>query len=318
MNDTLCIIPYYDYSNEDTLVANHDRSVARLVGDGADVVTIEASLAKPRITTGNVVCISVQHTLWYKESLINYAIRHFAQQYRYVAWIDSGLLLDRGWLEKAKAKLEEVDFVQCFSHGVSLTPDNQVEYEHPCYMHEYLNDGKQGRAPGGAWITKSKTVQGIDNPLYDRNIVGGGDTLFVWGTCSAPMSLHGYTQAHADHYLQWLEKVKLRQWTSSYIDGRYYHLWHTTKKQRQQAARHAILTHFRYDPAAHIGYDEHGIITLLDSAPMALSTHLNRYFIQRSQKEFSDGGSKRFQDFSMPGRNNNSVSVCIGGRVMTK
>jgi len=287
MNDILCIIPYYDFHGNERLPTNHYTGVKSLQEQGVDTLAIEAVYDnQPRLSGDNTVQIDVQHPLWYKENLINLGIQEFRDQYKYIGWIDSGLLLNDGWVELALDKLHHVDLIQCFRSGNWFNEHGMIEYITDGYIYTQVMDVRfpNRPSPGGAWVARSSVLS--DNFLYDRNIVGGGDSLLAYTVLrngAVHSELKHYTQEHGEHYLEWHEQLSQRNLTCSYIRGSFTHLWHATLKQRQHIQRHQILKQYNYNPVRDLLYDPSGLLTYSPDVNTDLPDAIHKYLVHRTK-----------------------------------
>ena len=237
MKDILCIVPYYDFAGgNDHLPKNHYLAIDRLQAQGVDTVGIEVVHNNtPRLSSADTVQLHAPYMLWYKESIINLAMRHFRNQYKYLMWIDSGFLLDNDWVDKSLAKLEQYPLVQCFSHGVWLDTDG-TEIRRTNGIGYSLTVANA--SPGGAWIARSEICH--DHFLYDKNIVGGGDAAWAFPLLGLEYPRDLCSLEHYHDYMRWLHNSETMGIESSFIDGCFYHLWHAHIANRRHRARHKM------------------------------------------------------------------------------
>lgn len=314
----LCIIPYYNFHNSQILTKNHRKCTRLLREQGCDILTIEAlnheqhkssllttifdlntSFIDIRDTTWHntkSLMDVIQHTnivtrlvinqpLWYKENLINYAILHYGQLYDYIAWIDSGLLLNDGWVENTINALQKHDMVQCFDNGIWLAQDGSVEKTCKGYVYaQHLNIMRkcvEWPSPGGAWaIRRDKYTDGL---LYQYAIVGGGDSLFVNAIFHNGKTTHATSLAYKQHFQSWYDNVFLpAKLNISYLNGEYIHLWHAARQSRMYHKRHDILAKNGYNPDKHL-HIVNGILQFTDEAPLNMISGIKQYIYQRAE-----------------------------------
>lgn len=288
MKDILCIIPYYDYAGLTCLYDNHYQAVEHLESQGVDTLTLEAVYqSQPRLTQ-DATRLEVEYPLWYKETLINYGIRTFRDQYKYIAWVDSGVLLPSTWVEQALDKLQCYDVLQCFSGGIWMQQGNKsaesITTGYIAAKEAGLQYGKNiltWPSPGGAWIARSSCLQ-ADHFLCDRSIVGGGDSIFVAALLNDKRPQHNQTKAHFQFCMQWQEGLRTKVSSVSYIVGDFVHLWHATDRRRQHSMRHEILVQENYRPRIDTIYDRRGILTYSSNAPSGLVDRVGLFIMQRS------------------------------------
>lgn len=110
--------------------------------------------------------------------------------------------------------------------------------------------------PGLIWAVKKELI--LKTKIYDKAIVGGGDTLLS----AALMYNHSYlskkvkeigsvsSASKLQHdFLIWALKVyPLFKGKIGVIDDEIYHLWHGDSMNRQYGSRHRILVHGKYNP----------------------------------------------------------------------
>jgi hypothetical protein len=288
MNDVLCIIPYYDfYGKNEYILRNHKQAVAALQAQGVTVLTMEAAYRGNRRIkdTHDTIHVNVNDILWYKESLINYAIKICRQHHKYLVWMDSGFLLSDGWVEAATKKLSkgECGLVQCFDHGVWTNPGGGLDkknWGYVCAHHTGIaSKCKVYPSPGGAWMVRASDCD--DKPfLHEVNIVGGGDTIFTNASMHQGQIYHPLTPPHLAHYKEWYEEFKERDLSVSYIEGQFTHLWHTTHKQRRLVDRHHLLTQAQYNPYIDLKH-ANGVLAYTDAASGELRTAVANHILNR-------------------------------------
>jgi len=319
MKDILCIIPYYDFvGGNDTLIPNHYQGMERLQKQGVDTLGIEAVYNnEPRLSSNNTVQFHVSDILWYKESLVNLAMKNFHTKYKYLMWIDSGFLLDNDWVDKSIAELEKYPLVQCFSHGVWLDTNNRETRSTNGIGYANTLGNIGGASPGGAWIMRSEIYH--DDFLYDKNLVGGGDAAWA-----LPLFEHEYpaqlcSPQHYHDYMSWVDSNETMQLDCSFITGCFYHLWHAHTENRRHSQRHELLMKHGYNPARHIGYDENGLIEYSDKLPPGLSEDVSAFFVYRSsQKKMIRKPAINPSKFKAFTESKQKSTYCLGGKIYTR
>jgi hypothetical protein len=321
MKDILCIIPYYDFvGDNEHLLQNHSVGIHKLQQQGVDTVSIEAVYNNtPRLPSNETVQFHVSDILWYKEAIINLALKYFRKQYKYLAWIDSGFLLDKDWIEKSLAQLEQYPIVQCFSHGVWLDTKGQHTRTTQGLRYAITTDDISGASPGGAWIARSEVC--CDNFLYDKNLVGGGDAAWALPMCGLEYPSQLCSPAHWQDYQSWLKQSPTMNLECSCIDGCFYHLWHGHTKNRRHKQRHEILMSHRYDPVAHMCYNDDGLLQYQHGIHKALIEDVNSFFVYRASPH--DMSQRREipitpSQFVVDNKTKTLTSHCIGGRIVTQ
>ncbi|MCW5978537.1 MAG: hypothetical protein KIT09_10690 [Bryobacteraceae bacterium] len=215
--------------------------------------------------------------MWQKERLLNIAADHLPDECGYVAWLDCDVVFSRSdWAWAAMRELERAGVCQLYRSVYHLAPDAaSISREASILRHDSLGyafaNGLNG--PGGAgangservfkrghaWAARRETLAG--HGLYDRNVVGGGDSLLAHaakGRAEEVIARHGMTAAHADDYRRWAERFRAAVNGIGYIEGDIFHLWHGNLERRRYQERLQILSSCGYDPAADIALDAEG------------------------------------------------------------
>jgi hypothetical protein len=103
---------------------------------------------------------------------------------------------------------------------------------------------------GGAWICRSSVFNKIK--LYDRCIVGGGDTVNLNGLCNmlTPDALINKKMTNNEKRLikNWKTKAENLNLEVDFIYGCYRHYFHGGNKGRKHHLRYNILTKNFYNP----------------------------------------------------------------------
>ena len=248
-----CIVPIFNFLGDATIEANHAAAIAKLAEPTVDIYPIRA--VAHSVPQENDFIAPTHSILWQKEALINYAISQLFTDYDAIAWIDSGIYLEPGWSHRVLRALETYDVVQCYNEGVWLNPKGDVSSTRDGYVHNLLKGiqqqrGKPKPSVGAAWAAKSETLKHFR--LYDRAIVGGGDTWFLNGvlgvdTPEALVTRH-QTEAQRTQIGEWIENTRAKRFRVGYTIDKYTHLWHMDPDQRQHTTRHKILVNHDFNP----------------------------------------------------------------------
>lgn len=296
------IIPYFNLTGNARQRKNHILCVKRMMNCGYTVITAEAVLeGAPRSSCDPNVNRNHLHYTWYtgtciwhKEQLINLAWERYSRENPGAAckllWLDSGCYLKRGVVQAVERALDGYDTVQCFSHVHSLLPDGRTldkqgwgRGTHPGWMlRESTNHNNKSGSHGGAWAATAAFFKDIGG-LYDRMVMGGGDTVYLMGALRRtimdpawPVDTDLY--AHEEAYAK-------RVWSlnpeSGYVDGVLHHLWHTTNKLRYVQKRNAILALDIFNPAEDLEPDEGGLYRWTESARQDLREAVASYILSR-------------------------------------
>ena len=85
------------------------------------LVTIELQQGLRPFATESIIKLRTNHEIWYKENLINIAVRHLPHDWKYMAWIDTDLQFqNKHWARETIEQLQTYKVVQIFSHCIDL------------------------------------------------------------------------------------------------------------------------------------------------------------------------------------------------------
>ncbi|WP_166830839.1 hypothetical protein [Thalassoroseus pseudoceratinae] len=225
--------------------------------------------------------------LWQKERLLNLGLAALPDCYDAVAWIDADLLFaNQNWPEIALQKLSETPVVQLFSRVMDTDATGQLIAPPRSGIGHVLGTpalkGQYGR-PGGAWAAWRETI--VDG-LYDRHVLGGGDSIMV----HAWQGKVQQAQSYAGLKSNWLNEYAARQTPRvqgriGYVPGDAVHLYHGTRARRRYVDRYQILRRGGYDPATDIT-DDNGPLTWSEFAQERkpkMIAEVARYFATRQE-----------------------------------
>ncbi len=206
--------------------------------------------------------------LWQKERLLNLALAHLPASCRCVAWVDADLLFtDRDWPSQAVRALDAWPVLQLAAEVRHTRPDAASAWQQPALARviqeglapaaafdHVLERGPGTPFTGMAWAARREILQA--HGLYDRCVVGGGDTAFAAAAFGCPeraMALHGMNDAQRAAYRPWAEALHARVRSRvGCLPQVARHLWHGEIAHRHAASRHALLTRHAFDPAADL------------------------------------------------------------------
>lgn len=291
MKKIACIVPIFNYTKDPLLEENHWRGMQSLAEAGVDVFSVRASLDGEH-HKGDCFHLTTASEVWQKESLINYAAHLLKDRYPFLAWVDSGIALSPGWSGAVREALGFYDVVQCFHKGIWLDIHGNSASSRKGYVYCYLRNRKYldrklyrnypKPSVGGAWASRSNLFH--KTQLYDRSLVGGGDTWALMGflgvdTPEAIVTKH-LSPAHRAHIHKWLEQIRSLKLKTGYSRGTYTHLWHATPTQRQHGTRHKILQYSQFDPLVHTRLNG-GIVEWTEEAPTQMIDEVREYLVGR-------------------------------------
>ncbi len=269
-----------------------------------------------------VVSLTGEDRIWQKERLIGLGAAALPDHVRYVAWADCDLIFsDPAWPAKARAKLDaNGGMTQLFNHAFHLPQevDPQTADLAVCadakpilsalsiaYAEESgrfdKNEEhwrrKRKQAPGAAvfqdfyncygfaWAAKRETLARCG--LYERNVVGGGDSLKVFAALDRLdeyWTTRNCTEAHKAHCRLWAQKAREAGLFDeiSDIEQNAYHLWHGAIANRQYGARHDILTRNDFDPARDLSAED-GDVLRWTKPDSGLAKEVGEFFVLRRE-----------------------------------
>ena len=290
------IVPLFNYANSLLLEQNHRMAVDELNHEPeVDVYTLRAVLGEP--TEFRLLFLRGESVLWQKEALVNAGIKRFCTDYDAVAWIDSGILLSCGWAARTLRALETHDAVQCYDRGVWLGEDGcktstragYIWYRERYHPGAWQIDPPRGPKPsvGGAWAARTKLLRRL--PLYDRNVVGGGDTWWLNGvlhvnTPEALVTRH-LTPKHRADVCRWINRARAMELRVGWLPGEYTHLWHAEQVDRRHWERHQILVRHGYDPQRYTRLNADGLVEWTTEAPPVMSQEVQEFLLGRAPKQ---------------------------------
>ncbi len=261
-------------------LANFGVAVAKLLELGVPVVTVEAAFddepfALTAMPGQTLIQVRAPARMWLKEALINIAMQHAPKHCTKLAWIDTDLLFERDdWLSEASRLLDTVEVVQLFDTIVYLPP-NATRYEGLSLRdsrsmfgliadegYEGLQKIRHGIAPlpvpGGGFAARREIMAA---GLYDRMVLGGGDSIFAFSLLASLDSINIVTPALARDVRLWELNfaAQRREFTQSCVRGTVYHLWHGEREHRAYSSRQDVLRLYEFNPAADVVRDENGL-----------------------------------------------------------
>lgn len=186
----------------------------------------------------------VNKRIWSKEILINKIVEKIDTDY--IIWIDGDIIYeDLSWLNNLDGVIGDNDFVQLFETINYLGENGEV-----LESHKSLVSGKgdvdkllgAGYKPGGSWMTKTKLLK--SNPLFEKMLVGGGDTILtyaLWGVENG-WTLQKVKEGSNEIYEEakiWISNFGKRK--VGYLPISVNHLYHGDLKDRNYNDRYCKL-----------------------------------------------------------------------------
>lgn len=291
---------------------------------GAILVTVELALRDhPFEVTqaGNPYHIQLRtdHTMWFKEPLINVGIRHLPSDWEYVAWIDADTKFVReDWVQETIRLLQHHQLIQMWSQIQDLSPGFELlTNRHPyinSFMYNYARNyvppvttkkelvgsaqypnaqlsRKQSSwygPPGLAWAARREAIDHLGG-LIDWAIVGSGDSYMasaLIGTVETQLR-RDYHPEYIGKFIAWQERAEryIRR-NVGFMSGVCLHYWHGKKVNRRYIERNGILIRNKFNPNTDLKYDWQGLYQLCDHGDMRsikLRDELREYFSLRNE-----------------------------------
>jgi hypothetical protein len=192
MNKTLYVIlPYFNFLKKKGFDKNLDIFLKNFKHyPNVEIIISEASFSDEflEVNCFKHLKYKTSQCLWYKENLINLAIKSLPEDWNYVAWIDRDIeFLKETWVDETIESLNNFDIIQPWSHILYLNENKNIQslYKNvkdcisACYfILEKSNSSIHTSHPGHAWAA-NKTFFNRIKFLYDKTIFGGGDLVLI-------------------------------------------------------------------------------------------------------------------------------------------
>lgn len=289
----IVLTTYFNPGRYQQIRKNYDRFADDMANQGVKLATIELVLdddeqVSDSFTYGLVVRgTRSANTLWQKERLLNLGIQKFADESRYLAWIDADVVFfNPNWYAEAEAELQNNKVVQLFSDPYwgtathSLMPAAQS-----CGFRWSTRDRRTMNFtyshPGFAWAGHSTWLKEIG--LYDRMITGSGDSFMISGFTGLTSKYH--TKVRDGWQLDfhsWKDRCFSAIGGSfGFVNGAVLHMYHGSLKNRQYAERFDELLRLGYDPLRDVYIDDNGLLAWTPDARPTVRSWVERYFSTR-------------------------------------
>lgn len=258
-----------------------------------ELITIELQQGSIPFMTNSKIKLRTNHELWFKENLINIAVKHLPINWEYMAWIDADIeFTNKNWVSDTIHQLQIYKVVQIFSHCLDMGIKNEALQVHTGIFYAYCN--------GEKYVTPKKYgnyfhvgyAYGITRDAYDSiggllefAILGSGDNhmaLALLGIVDESLNknLHPNYINLCKIYQERCEKNIKRN--IGYVHGTILHSFHGNKQNRQYQSRWNILVNNQFDPLVDIYKDCNGLWQLND-IKINLRDNIKRYFRERDE-----------------------------------
>lgn len=221
--------------------------------------------------------------LWYKENLLNIAIKKLPETWKYVAWIDADIeFTDCSWTNMAIEKLKSFDVIQLFEFCHNLDINKNIisrESNKSFASHCHLKDKNIYGHVGYAWAMTKEFYMKIGY-IYDMSITGNGDLIFAYCLRQLPC---------VSGLLSCLNKTII-EYSKNFIDSKIsfipvtiYHHYHGSNANRQYMSRHLLLTKYNFDPETYLYRDNEGLLMVTNLFCQDFKNDLKTYFLSRKE-----------------------------------
>ena len=316
INENLYVITPVFNSRRFRIRWKHYEDFAKhIIDGGAHLITIEASLGERSEVVKEILSdkhtiihVRTEHEIWIKENLINIAVTHLPEDWKYMAWIDADIKFIRpDWVGECLHQLQHHEIIQMFSIAIDVDSNYNPFSMSTSFCHDYINglpendcyNGKW-RKPnnmhtGYAWAIKKQAFRDLGG-LIDFAILGSSDNhmskclIGEW-----EKSVNG--QVHPEYKEQlkiWQERaLKYIKRNIGYMDGGIIHNFHGAKENRRYKDRWKILVEHQFQPSLDLKKDWNGLYQLTDRN-WQLKRDIQQYFNQRNEDSPDMKGLKTF------------------------
>ena len=258
-----------------------------------ELMTIELQQNSRPFVTNSKIKLRTDHELWFKENLINIAVRHLPKNWEYMAWVDTDLeFQNKDWVRETIEQLQTYKVVQLFSHCLDLGIKHEALQVHTGIFYAYCN-GEIYNPPtkygnyfhvGYAYAITREAYDSIGG-LLDFAILGSADNHMALAfigivDLSLNKKLHANYKLLCNIFQERCEKNIKRK--VGYVHGTILHHFHGNKVDRKYQSRWEILVNNQFDPLVDIYKDANGLWQLNDSKPK-LRDDIIRYFRERNE-----------------------------------
>lgn len=270
----LCVITvFFNPAGFSSLLNNYFIFAEQLKRQGVRLITVECAFDGGPFyipESPDVYQLRSNSVMWQKERLINYGVSKLPDDCKYFAWVDCDVMFHQDdWAQQACDKLKTADVIQLFKK-VYYMPKGMLKYDgskipmlqgvawqwkiHRNWLQRRRSRDLNFSVPGFAWACRRELFADLGG-LYDRNIVGSGDTFLV--DCYLDSwDIHGFASKFNDHMKKdlmiYCEKLRAKNPVLDYIPVEISHLWHGSLKNRKYMDRHDIITKYDYNPAEDV------------------------------------------------------------------
>lgn len=272
MNEFWAVTVFFNPAGFQALYNNYFTFAEQLKRQGVNLLTVECAFndGEYQIPEGeHVYRLRSNSVMWQKERLINYGVSQLPPDCKYFGWLDCDVLFSTDdWAKMAVEKLQKANIIQLYKK-VFYMPPGMKQFDgskmmaiqsviwqkmiHKNWLERRRRKELPFSTPGFAWAARRDVFADIG--IYDRNIIGSGDTFLV--DCYLDSwDIHGFASKFTDHMkkdmMAWCKKLKEKKPVLDYLPIDIYHLWHGSLKNRKYMDRHDVVLKYDYDPEKDI------------------------------------------------------------------
>lgn len=301
-NKFWAITTFFNPAKYKNILANYFTFAEALKKQGVNLLTVEMAFGENGYEipdSHNVVRLRGNSVMWQKERLINYGVSQLPTSCEYFGWLDCDVLFaDNNWVEMAVERFKKAQIIQLFKR-INYLPRGHRFWKgekelmlqgviwqrliHQNWLERRVKKELPFSSPGFAWGGNRKFFADLGG-VYDRNIVGSGDTFMV-DCCLNSWDIHGYAKKFnpymKEHMGAWRAEFQKKPLTLDYLPIDIYHLWHGSLKNRAYMDRHDIILKYDYNPAEDIKLVNNVWEWATDKPGM--HADINQYFFNRQE-----------------------------------
>lgn len=289
---------HFNFAGYDRPVQNLWRFIRQMEVSKLPVFGIEAALENHKFETEGLngwkqVRISNRGMLFQKEALLNAAERLVPREFSKIAWIDADVWFENpNWFEQTEKALDVVPVVQPFHRAVWQGKRGEIELERESCAYlvatgneRVFRDFHFGHC-GFAWAVRREFFREAGG-IFDLAPTGSGDVFTGAGLLNVPLDarqLVGVGMSAIAQNEQFRYRNQASHWSGGkcgFVEGRVFHEWHGTRKDRQYSERHGHIKNF--DPHRHLRRVLNTWLEWTPAAPRDMVDGIASYFAARKE-----------------------------------
>ena len=301
------ITTHFNFAKFQALLDNYFIFANRLKAQNINLLTVELAFGDDSYEipeSENVVRLRSKSVMWQKERMINYGVSVLPSSCDNFAWVDGDIMfLQSDWIDMATKELKYNHIVQLFKRvkympkGIKdlsgrINPTTTLQgviWQYRTHKN-WLARRKTGElsfsSPGFAWAAQRSFFENLPGNIYDRNIIGSGDTFLVDCYLDS-FDIHGYANKFNPYMkndmMDYNRRLNILCPKVSYIPTDIYHLYHGQLRNRKYMERHDIILNHGYDPRTDIKLINN--VYEWSSNKVGMHNDIKQYFLDRKEDE---------------------------------